>query len=165
MVGRRRRERYMHTLTSPEPSTASISLLAIAGKHSHDRVYPHTALYRERETSSHQVHLEVDQLPSSEGDDHLMVVEGTLRYGSFARGLPLVDSLVRTDVSDTLRVYLTETERVRCTVSFNFNLQICSSVSESKPVSQHTSDWGGIHRSSQTAAQFTTNHLPPPTTP
>ena len=89
---------------------ASISLLAIAGKHSHDRA---THCSQQRETSSHQVHLEVDQLPSSEGDYHLMVVEGTLRYGSFARGLPLVDSLVRTDVSDTLRVHLTETERVR----------------------------------------------------
>ena len=119
MVWRWRREiDILHTLTPPEPRT--FSLLATAGKHSHDREShdresTHTLLSereRERERCSHQVHLEVDQLPSSEGDDHLMVVEGTLRYGSLARGLPLVDSLVCTDVSDSLRVHLTGTDRV-----------------------------------------------------
>ena len=55
---------------------------------------------------SHQVHLEIDQFPSSEGDDHLMIIQGTLQNGSLPWSLPLIHPLVRPYMADPLRVHL-----------------------------------------------------------
>lgn len=55
---------------------------------------------------SYRVHFKVDQLSSSEGDDHLPLVHGAADDCLFAGSLPLVHTLVGSDVADTVWVYL-----------------------------------------------------------
>lgn len=60
----------------------------------------------EKQLQSYRVHLEVDQLPSSEGDNHLSLVHGTSKDRFFTRSLPLVYTLVCSDMTDTIWVHL-----------------------------------------------------------
>ena len=52
------------------------------------------------------IHLKVHELPSSESNDDLALVDGALDDRLVARGLPLVHSLVRPDVTDSIRIDL-----------------------------------------------------------
>jgi len=55
---------------------------------------------------SYRVHLKVDQLPSGEGDDNLSLVHCAADNGFLARSLPLIHTLVRTDVANPVWVHL-----------------------------------------------------------
>lgn len=57
-------------------------------------------------TDSHRVHFKVDQLSSCEGDDHLSLIDSTADDGLLARSLPLIHTLVCTDVTDPVWVDL-----------------------------------------------------------
>lgn len=52
------------------------------------------------------VHLEVDELPSGQSDHHLPLVDGALHNDLLPRSLPLVDSLIGTDVTDSIGIDL-----------------------------------------------------------
>lgn len=65
----------------------------------------HTKIYTK--TSTHGIHLEVDDLSASEGDDDLPVVDSTTYDCLLARRLPLVHSPVSPNVTNTVRVNLT----------------------------------------------------------
>lgn len=54
----------------------------------------------------YRVHLKVDQLPTSEGDDYLPLVHSTADNSFFTRSFPLVHTLVCSDVTDTIWVNL-----------------------------------------------------------
>ena len=58
-----------------------------------------------------RVHLKVHQLAPGEGDDHLPLVDGTADDRLLPRGLPLVDTLVCSDMADTVRVHLERRKR------------------------------------------------------
>ena len=57
-------------------------------------------------TMTHGIHLEVDELATGESDDHLAAVDRAPHDRLLARRLPLVDSLVLTNVSNALGVDL-----------------------------------------------------------
>ena len=56
--------------------------------------------------ATYGVHLEVDKLSPREGDDDLPAVDGAPVDRLLARRAPLVDALVRPDVTDAVGVYL-----------------------------------------------------------
>lgn len=55
---------------------------------------------------SYRVHLKVYQLPSSECNNNLPLVHSTADNGFLPRSLPLVHTLVCSDVADTIWVHL-----------------------------------------------------------
>ena len=55
---------------------------------------------------SYRVHLKVDKLPSCECDNNLSLVHSAANNSFFARSLPLVYTLVCSDVADTVWVHL-----------------------------------------------------------
>jgi hypothetical protein len=56
--------------------------------------------------NTYRIHLEVDQFSSSEGDHDLTLVDSALHDGLFAWCLPFVDTLIRSNVTYTVRIYL-----------------------------------------------------------
>lgn len=60
----------------------------------------------DRGKQTHGIHLEVDELAAGESDDHLATVDRAPDDRLLARRLPLVDSLVLTNVSNALGVDL-----------------------------------------------------------
>lgn len=55
---------------------------------------------------TYRIHLEVHQLATGQRNDHLPLIDGTLGDGLLARGFPLVDTLVRPDVPNAVRIDL-----------------------------------------------------------
>lgn len=55
---------------------------------------------------SYRVHFKVDQLPSCEGDNHLSLIHSTADNSFFTGSLPLIHTLVCSDVTDTVWVHL-----------------------------------------------------------
>ena len=56
--------------------------------------------------STYWVHLEVDELSSSESDNHLSLVDSALHKGLLAGRLPFIHTLVRPDVTNTIWINL-----------------------------------------------------------
>lgn len=52
------------------------------------------------------VHFKIDQLSSCEGDHHLSLVDCTFHNRLLPRSLPLIDSLVCSDVPNPIRIHL-----------------------------------------------------------
>lgn len=52
------------------------------------------------------IHFKVDEFPSSESDHNLTLIYRALYDGLLARSLPFVDTLICTDVTYTVRIYL-----------------------------------------------------------
>lgn len=52
------------------------------------------------------VHFKVDQLSSSQGNDHLPLIYGTAHNCLLSRGLPLVHTLICSDMANTIWVNL-----------------------------------------------------------
>ncbi len=59
-----------------------------------------------KESETYRVHLEVDKLSSGECDNNLSTIDGTSDDSLLAWGFPLVDTLVRANVANTLGVNL-----------------------------------------------------------
>lgn len=55
---------------------------------------------------SYRVHLKVDQLSPGECDNNLSLVHGAADNGFLAWSLPLIHTLVRSDVANTVWVHL-----------------------------------------------------------
>ena len=68
--------------------------------------FPLIKSYNDRGKQTHGVHLEVDELTAGESDDHLATVDRAPHDRLLARGLPLVDSLVLTNVTNALGINL-----------------------------------------------------------
>lgn len=56
----------------------------------------------------YRVHLKIDELPSSKCNNNLSLVHSAADNGFFARSLPLIHTLVCSDVADTVWVHLHE---------------------------------------------------------
>ena len=59
-----------------------------------------------KKLKTYGVHLKVDEFSSSESDNDLALVDGTLHDGFLAWGLPFIYTLVSSDVTDAIRIYL-----------------------------------------------------------
>lgn len=66
---------------------------------------------------SHRVHLKVDKFPSGQRNDHLTLIYSTADNRFLPGSLPLVHTLVRSDVADPVWVHLTKQQRDTATSS------------------------------------------------
>ncbi len=66
----------------------------------------HCIVIRPPTSRSYRIHLEVDKLPSREGDHDLSLVNSTLHYALLAGGFPLIHTFVRSNVTNAIGVNL-----------------------------------------------------------
>ena len=76
--------------------------------------YSHGLSKQHSSCFTYWVHFKVHQLPASEGNDDLSLVYSTFDDALLARSLPLVHTLVSSDVTDTVRVDLQTEENRSC---------------------------------------------------
>lgn len=61
---------------------------------------------------TYRIHLEVNQLAPGKGDHHLTLINGAFDNGLLARCLPLIDALIRANMTNAVRVNLKVSRRV-----------------------------------------------------